>query len=80
MRFFFVSVVSYAVFALLWPFLLTHPKMRAGLWQRLALYPALPRTPLRARIWLHGASAGDVLAQLRREIAAEEKRQHSVLR
>ena len=50
-----------------WPVLLTHPKLRHGIRQRLGLVPARLRTPgtERAgapRIWLHGASAGDLLS------------------
>jgi 3-deoxy-D-manno-octulosonic-acid transferase len=45
------------------PVLLTHPKLRHGLRERLGIYG---RAPMRAagtpRIWLHGASAGDLLS------------------
>jgi 3-deoxy-D-manno-octulosonic-acid transferase len=50
-------------FAVAWPFLLLHPKLRGGTRQRLGLYTkgyfARKGKP---RIWLHGASAGDLLA------------------
>jgi 3-deoxy-D-manno-octulosonic-acid transferase len=50
-------------FAFAWPFLLLHPKLRGGTRQRLGLYAkgyfARRGKP---RIWLHGASAGDLLA------------------
>ena len=55
------ALASYALFFLLWPLLLLHPKTRAGFWRRLGIYP---RDFLAGRsgprIWLHGASAGDV--------------------
>ncbi|MHB8418982.1 MAG: 3-deoxy-D-manno-octulosonic acid transferase [Myxococcales bacterium] len=62
----FVYVIaSYLLFAILWPMLLLHPKLRHGIRERLGLY----REPVGAgrvgpRIWLHGASAGDLLALL----------------
>jgi 3-deoxy-D-manno-octulosonic-acid transferase len=58
-------VASYFAFAVLFPLLALHRKTRDGLWQRLGWYG---RTPVPAlgtpRIWLHGASAGDLLALL----------------
>jgi len=56
------ALASYALFAVLWPVLLFHPKTRANLGRRLGFYPRdfLAQAP-RPRIWLHGASAGDVL-------------------
>lgn len=51
------------VFALLLPVLALHEKTRAGWAQRFGLYPrgAFPGKG-RPRFWLHGASAGDLLA------------------
>jgi 3-deoxy-D-manno-octulosonic-acid transferase len=56
-------VASYLLFWLLSPVLLLHPKTRPGLARRLGLYPRdfLEGRP-HPRIWLHGASAGDLLA------------------
>lgn len=58
-----LGVASYIVFVLALPFLLTHPKLRDGFRKRMGWYdadwPALPAGP---RVWVHGASAGDVLA------------------
>jgi 3-deoxy-D-manno-octulosonic-acid transferase len=55
--------LSYLIALLALPFLVLHPKMRGGLRQRLAHYPPWPPATAKApRIWLHGASAGDVLA------------------
>src|SRR5216683_6016034 len=56
-------VFSYFAFAVLFPFLLLHRKTRSGLLQRFGFYPlqALPAGGC-PRIWLHGASAGDLLA------------------
>jgi len=50
-------------FLLLWPALLLHPKIRDGVRRRLGLYPRdfLAGRP-GPRIWMHGASAGDLLA------------------
>ena len=57
------QVASLALFSVLWPFLFVHPKLRHGIRQRLGFFggPICPdgRGP---RIWLHGASAGDLLA------------------
>src|SRR4051812_40470453 len=62
MRFLYV-VASYLLFLVLFPLLCVHRKTRNGLLQRLGFYPAgrLPEggSP---RVWLHGASAGDLLA------------------
>jgi len=45
------------------PVLLTHPKLRHGFRHRLGLYPrGLDRGAGSPRIWLHGASAGDLLS------------------
>ena len=57
------AAVSYLAFGLLWPFLLVHPKTRRGIARRLGIYPRgfLARAA-RPRVWLHGASAGDLLA------------------
>jgi len=53
--------VEYLIFWLMLPFLLLHPRVRQGIRFRLGLYDgvAVPRGG--PRIWLHGASAGDVL-------------------
>ena len=62
MRWLYV-VASYVLFALLLPVLCLHRKTRRGLWQRFGFYPAgvLPSGGA-PRVWLHGASAGDLLA------------------
>ena len=44
------------------PVLLTHPKLRDGVLARLGFYRELPRGEGTPRIWLHGASAGDLLS------------------
>ncbi|MGQ0507952.1 MAG: 3-deoxy-D-manno-octulosonic acid transferase, partial [Myxococcaceae bacterium] len=56
-------LASYVAFALLWPLLALHRKTRNGWWERLGFYRpgALPEGG-GPRIWLHGASAGDLLA------------------
>lgn len=60
-----LMLLSYLAFALALPFLLLHPKLRQGIRARLGIYPrgwpTLPRGP---RVWVHGASAGDILALL----------------
>jgi 3-deoxy-D-manno-octulosonic-acid transferase len=57
------AIASYLLFVVALPVLLTHPKLRHGIPFRLGLYRRsfdLGRgTP---RIWLHGASAGDLLS------------------
>jgi 3-deoxy-D-manno-octulosonic-acid transferase len=56
---------SYLLFALLWPMLLLHPKLRHGIRERMGLYrEAIGGKRSGPRIWLHGASAGDLLALL----------------
>src|SRR6478609_3940386 len=58
-------LLSYLAFALALPFLLTHPKLRHGVRARLGLYPrGWPPLPPGPRVWVHGASAGDILALL----------------
>ena len=65
-----LTCMSYLVFALALPFLLTHPKLREGFRVRLGLAHTVPprpseaNAPRRVRIWMHGASAGDILALL----------------
>jgi 3-deoxy-D-manno-octulosonic-acid transferase len=57
------QLLIYLFFAAAWPFLLFHPKLRGGAMQRLGRYPAGTFAGMgRPRIWLHGASAGDLLA------------------
>src|SRR5512142_138703 len=56
------AIASYLIFLLGLPVLLTHPKLRDGVRARLGLYRDLPRGEGSPRIWLHGASAGDLLA------------------
>ncbi|MCA2978465.1 MAG: 3-deoxy-D-manno-octulosonic acid transferase [Myxococcaceae bacterium] len=56
-------LASYLAFVFLFPALALMKKTRDGLWQRFGVYRAgvLPGGP-GPRIWLHGASAGDLLA------------------
>jgi len=56
------SLASYLIFLLGLPVLLTHPKLRQGIGARLGLYRHLRRGRGSPRVWLHGASAGDLLA------------------
>ena len=61
------TIGSYLAFALLMPVLLVHSKTRDGWGRRLGLYPAdflagRIRSEEAPRIWLHGASAGDLSA------------------
>ena len=62
MPFLYTLAIS-LVFALALPILLLHKKTRTGTRLRFGFYPheAFPRTG-RPRIWLHGASAGDLLS------------------
>jgi len=56
-------VASYLLFALLFPLLALHRKTRHGLAQRLGYYrPGSVPLGSGPRIWLHGASAGDLLS------------------
>jgi 3-deoxy-D-manno-octulosonic-acid transferase len=57
-------VASYLLFWVAFPFLCLHRKTRSGVLQRLGFYNegALPSRKGRPRLWLHGASAGDLLA------------------
>ncbi len=57
------ATASYLAFLIAWPFLLVHRKTRRGHGRRLGFYPAgwMKDAP-HPRIWLHGASAGDLLA------------------
>lgn len=57
------ALLAYPLFWVALPFLLTHPKLRHGFKRRLGIYPKnWPQVGEGRRIWLHGASAGDVLA------------------
>src|SRR3989442_5716790 len=56
------AALGWAVFLVLSPFLLLHPRVRQGIRRRLGLYDGeVVRRP-GPRVWLHGASAGDVLS------------------
>jgi 3-deoxy-D-manno-octulosonic-acid transferase len=57
------AIGSYLAVALLLPVLLFHPKLRHGIRERLGFYRSreAPGTGS-PRIWLHGASAGDLLS------------------
>jgi 3-deoxy-D-manno-octulosonic-acid transferase len=57
-------LASYLLFAVLFPVLSLHPKTRHGLRQRLGFYAEgeLPPGGPGPTLWLHGASAGDLLA------------------
>lgn len=76
MRFLYV-IASYVLFWVLFPFLLLHRKTKHGLRERLGFYaPGSVAEGGHPRIWLHGASAGDLLAlspmigELRRKFPA----------
>jgi 3-deoxy-D-manno-octulosonic-acid transferase len=57
------AIASYVLFLLTLPVLLTHPKLRHGIPFRLGLYrPSFDRGRGSPRVWLHGASAGDLLS------------------
>jgi 3-deoxy-D-manno-octulosonic-acid transferase len=56
------AIASYLGFLLGLPVLLTHPKLRDGVLARLGFYRDLPRGRGTPRVWLHGASAGDLLS------------------
>ena len=57
------ALASYLLFLALLPVLLTHPKLRHGIPSRLGLYGRAARLGSGwPRIWLHGASAGDLLS------------------
>src|SRR6266849_3206910 len=57
----FAAALEWAIFLVLFPFLLLHPRVRQGIRRRLGLYDGeVVRRP-GPRVWLHGASAGDVL-------------------
>ncbi len=57
-------LASYLLFGLLFPVLSLHRKTRHGLWQRLGFHAegTLPSRGRGPTLWLHGASAGDLLA------------------
>lgn len=71
------ELLSYALIGALLPLWVLHPKLRDGIRRRLGLYGDLARPwpsgrGRAPRIWLHGASAGDILALL--PIVAELRR------
>jgi 3-deoxy-D-manno-octulosonic-acid transferase len=55
------AVLSWIVFLGALPVLLLHPRVRQGVRRRLGLYEGDPLAGAGPRIWLHGASAGDIL-------------------
>jgi 3-deoxy-D-manno-octulosonic-acid transferase len=55
------ALVSWIVFLVALPVLLLHPRVRQGVRRRLGLYDGDPLDGAKPRIWLHGASAGDIL-------------------
>jgi 3-deoxy-D-manno-octulosonic-acid transferase len=60
---FVYSIASYLLFVSVLPALLFHPKLRHGIAARLGLYGrGLAAGSGSPRIWLHGASAGDLLS------------------
>lgn len=62
MRFLYV-IATWLLFGVLFPVLTLMKKTRDGFWQRFGFYPrGLLPGPGTPRIWLHGASAGDLLA------------------
>ena len=54
------AALSWIVFLLALPVLLLHPRVRQGVRRRLGLYDGDPLAGARPRVWLHGASAGDI--------------------
>jgi 3-deoxy-D-manno-octulosonic-acid transferase len=57
------AIASYLLFAVGLPLILSHPKLRHGISFRLGLYRrSFARGEGSPRIWLHGASAGDLLS------------------
>jgi 3-deoxy-D-manno-octulosonic-acid transferase len=57
------AIASWVALVALAPFLLFHPKLRHGIPQRLGIYRSIPgRERKGPRVWLHGASAGDLLS------------------
>ncbi len=60
---FLYAIASWLLLLLLLPVLALHPKTRSGFLRRLGFYPRGRFAPGDGpRIWLHGASAGDLLA------------------
>jgi 3-deoxy-D-manno-octulosonic-acid transferase len=56
------SMLVHLVFVVLLPVLLVHPKLKEGFWRRLGVYrPGWPGL-LGPVVWMHGASAGDLLS------------------
>ena len=55
------TFVEYLIFWFLLPFLLLHPRVRQGVRRRLGYYDGIAIDGGGPRVWLHGASAGDVL-------------------
>jgi 3-deoxy-D-manno-octulosonic-acid transferase len=55
------AALSWIVFLIALPVLLLHPRVRQGVRRRLGLYDGDPLVGAGPRVWLHGASAGDIL-------------------
>jgi 3-deoxy-D-manno-octulosonic-acid transferase len=62
---FLYAIASALLFLAIWPALFLHKKLRAGIPRRLGFYPpGFLKDVKGKRIWLHGASAGDLLSLL----------------
>jgi 3-deoxy-D-manno-octulosonic-acid transferase len=55
------AALAWTLFLILLPVLLLHPRVRQGIRRRLGIYDHDPLGKTGPRVWLHGASAGDVL-------------------
>ncbi|MCK5690145.1 3-deoxy-D-manno-octulosonic acid transferase [Myxococcota bacterium] len=62
---FLSAILAYPLFLIALPFLLGHKKLRHGIWARMGFFSkSWPKLKDGPRVWVHGASAGDVLALL----------------
>src|ERR687886_2556156 len=55
------AALEWAIFLVLLPILFLHPRVRQGIRRRLGIYHGDVVGKPGPRVWLHGASAGDVL-------------------
>src|SRR3954468_6351748 len=59
------SIATILLALVIWPLFLLHPKLSGGIGRRFGRYPLdFLAGKAGPRIWLHGASAGDLLALL----------------
>jgi 3-deoxy-D-manno-octulosonic-acid transferase len=72
------TILIYLIFPWVSPFLFFHAKLKDGFWQRFG-FGRPPNSTGRPHVWLHGASAGDILALVPTAKTIRELQPHASL-